>query len=246
MSECPDGKEEGGGQDGRAAKRQRFLILARKANEATGRLVEIFSCFGKAQVIADSPGGRAIWYPDEVVKGYGGLMSDSGPFPAIAAWSRAMFHLSQTLADDEMVWFVEDDVAGGAAWFEELVRETAATGADLATLEIRSRTADDWWLHWKYASGFSESPWRSFNPLCRVSARLVRKALELRERHGRFTFHEVLFATLAKNGGMACLDWNARPESPRLVETRRLTARLLSHRAPLLSVRPTHHPRPFS
>jgi len=216
MNETSGRKEEGGGQDTCAMGRQRFLILARGANEATGRLAEMLSAFGKAQVIADAPGGRAIWFPDEVVKGYGGLMSDSGAFPAITAWSRAMFHLSQTLEDDEMVWFVEDDVAGGATWFEELIRETAATGADLATLEIRPRTADDWWPHWRYASGFFDSPWRSFNPLCRVSARLLRKALDLRERHNRFTFHETLFASLAKNGGMPCLDWNARPDFKRL------------------------------
>jgi len=37
MSERPGGREEGGGQDARATGRQRFLILARKANDATGR-----------------------------------------------------------------------------------------------------------------------------------------------------------------------------------------------------------------
>ncbi len=51
---------------------QRFLILARKPNEASGRLAEILSPLGKAQVIADSAGGRVIWYPDEVVKGMAG------------------------------------------------------------------------------------------------------------------------------------------------------------------------------
>jgi predicted O-methyltransferase YrrM len=208
--------EECCGPDARATGTERFLILARRATGAAASLQRVLAPLGKAEVIVDSEAGGGIWYPDERVGGFGGLMSDSRPFPAITAWSRAMFHLSRTLADGETIWFVEDDVAGGGAWFGALVRETAATGADLATLEIHPRTAGDWWQHWRYADGFFENPWRSFNPLCRVSARLVRRALELRERHGRFTFHEVLFASLAKENGMACLDWNARPEFKRL------------------------------
>lgn len=56
----------------------------------------------------------------------------------------------------------------------------------------------------------------SFNPLCRLSARLLQKVLEFRKDNGRFIFHEVLFASLAMEGRMACLDWNKRPEFKRL------------------------------
>ncbi len=83
-------------------------------------------------------------------------------------------------------------------------------------MEIRPRTGNDWWPHWRYAHGFFQNPWRSFNPLCGVSAKLIRSALELRKCHGRFTFHEALFASLAKSGRMACLDWKAQPEFKRL------------------------------
>ncbi len=80
---------------------------------------------GKSEVILDTEGGGGIWYPDELVVGFDGMMSDSGPFPAITAWSRDMFHVSRTLSAGECIWFVEDDVAGGAAWFEELVAALA-------------------------------------------------------------------------------------------------------------------------
>jgi len=40
-----------------------------------------------------------------------------------------------------------------------------------------------------------------------LSERLIRKILEFREQHGRMTFHEVLFASIAAENGMSTLNW---------------------------------------
>lgn len=192
-------------------KRDRFLILGRQASPATRRLQGVLSPLGLAEVIVDSPGGDGIWYPDEEVAGYGGLMGFSSKFPAITAWSRALYHLSKTLQADEAVWFVEDDVAGNFAFFEALVSQTAAFGADLAAIDIRPREKDWRWHCWNLAEPWFERPVRAFQPLCRMSARLIRAALEFRQEHGQFTFHEVLFPSLAALHGMDFLDWHAEP-----------------------------------
>ncbi len=200
-------KDDGGGHDARGV-RERFLILGRGANPVTDRMAGILGRLGRTEVIADSPGGGAVWYPDEEMEGFGGLMSDSGNFPRITAWSRAMYHLEATLEDGEAVWFVEDDVAGDAEAFAELVGRTAAAGADFAAFDIRSKHSDRSWPHWRHADGFFKEPWRCFKPLSRKSAGLVRRALDFRREHGRFTFHEVLFPSLAARNGMKTLDWN--------------------------------------
>ena len=38
---------------------------------------------------------------------------------------------------------------------------------------------------------------RTFNPLCRLSNRLVQKILDFQEQHNTFVFHEILFPSLA-------------------------------------------------
>ena len=203
-----------------ALRKERFLILARRASNASRRLEKILAPLGRVEVILDSPGndtGDGVWYSDEAVEGYGGLMSQSSPFPTLTAWSRAMFHLEKTLQPDEAVWFVEDDVAGNPAFFEALVRETAAFGPDLAAIDIFSRDADPGWHLWNYAEPWFAQPWRAFKPLCRKSARLISQALDFRRKHNRFAFHEVMFPSLAREAGMHCLDWNLSPDFRRLL-----------------------------
>jgi hypothetical protein len=213
------------------AVRERFLILTREAGSVADHLRQVLSPLGKVEVIVDrAPGGAAshaedakeadpryVFYPDAEVQGYGGLMSQSSPFPTLTAWSRAMYHLSKTLEPDEAVWFVEDDVAGNPAFFEALVRETADAGADFSALDVWSRKSDPHWHLWSYAEPWFPEPWRAFKPLCRKSARLIRAALEFREQHGRFAFHEILFPTLANELGMRLLDWNRSPDFRRLL-----------------------------
>jgi hypothetical protein len=199
--------------------KDRFLILARQAGPASQRLLDTFTPLGKAEVITDSPQGGGTWYPDELLPGYHGLMGFSSNFPPITAWSRAMYHLSQTLEPDQAVWFIEDDVAGSPAFFQQLVAQTSASGADLAARDIYSKADDGEWDCWSLAEPWFQHPVRAFQPLCRVSSRLIAAALEFRQAHGEFAFQEILFATLAATHGMHCLDWSKHIEHARLFGT---------------------------
>jgi hypothetical protein len=96
---------------------------------------------GEVEIVIDEPrsdeGCRAVvWIPDEEAEGYEHLMSHPKNFPLITSWSRAFVHLSRTLQKGEAVWFVEDDVAGDAESFRQLVTMTAEVGADLSALEF--------------------------------------------------------------------------------------------------------------
>ncbi|WP_265593911.1 hypothetical protein [Haloferula sp. BvORR071] len=196
--------------------KERFLILGRKASQATRRLEKVFATLGKVETIVDQPGDEGIWYDDNQVKGYGGLTSHSSHSPPVTAWSRAMYHLAKNLRADEAVWFVEDEVAGSTEFFRALVRRTAASGADLASFDIRSRRNDASWPDWDHAEPWFPEPWRSFGSLSRKSARLVRAALEFREKNGHFACHEILFPSIAMNQGMRCFDWNVSMQRNRL------------------------------
>lgn len=206
----PDSRREG--------VNERFLILAREAGPATESLVRVLEPLGRVEVMVDrmdeaaTGDRRYIHIPDGEVAGYEGLMGRAADLPPITAWSRALVHLSRTLEYHEMVWLVEDDVAGDAESFAGLVELTLSRNADLSAMDVRTREEDPGWYFWHAADGRFDEPCRAFQPLCRVSPRLVREILRFREEHGRFVFHELLFASLARRGGMSLLDWNKDEE----------------------------------
>jgi hypothetical protein len=231
--------------DDEAKVKERFLILAREAGPQAESLRKRLERLGRVEVIVDSSVVKLgelrneeemkidrcispdstrtehcyIYLTDEESDGYGGLMSTSGPFPKITAWSRAFVHLARTLEDDEAVWFVEDDVAGNYESFAELVSKTACQNPDLAALELKTKQEDKHWPWWSYAEEHFEEPCRGFQPLCRLSGRLVQKVLDFRQSNGGFTFHEVLFPSLAHAAGMRCLEWTSSAAFKHLFHT---------------------------
>ncbi len=206
--------------------KERFLILAREASAQVQNLWKVFEPLGQVEVVVDRIGDlgesvgtgcpddglgqvvpATVWIPDEEADGYSGLMGRTADFPVVTAWTRALVHLGATLQDDEAVWFVEDDVAGDADSLIGLVEWTRRRNPDIAALDIRTRESDDEWFFWSRAEGFFTEPVRAFQPMCRLSSRLIREVLRFREEQGGFIFHEVLFASLAKRHGMSMLDW---------------------------------------
>jgi hypothetical protein len=59
------------------------------------------------EAVVDTAGGEGVWYADSEVAGYEGLMGQTNVFPPLTAWSRAFYHLSLTLGEEEAVWFIE-------------------------------------------------------------------------------------------------------------------------------------------
>src|SRR5690606_36105980 len=91
-------------------------------------------------------------------------------------------------------------------------------GADLSALEFNSKVNEPDWAHWSHAEGYFDDPCRSFNPICRLSPRLIAVILEFRRIHKRFLFQEVLFASLAAAHGLSVLDWRKDEKVSNLFE----------------------------
>lgn len=211
--------------------KERFLILARETGARADGLRKVLEPLGRVEMVVDRENvagnhvgtgcpddglgqivPATVWVPDKEAEGFGGLMGRTTDFPPVTAWSRALAHLEGTLQEDEAVWLVEDDVAGDAESFARLVELTRAEDPDLAARDIRTKDEDPEWYFWDRAEGFFERPARAFQPLCRLSARLLREALRFRETRGALVFHEILFASLARRDGMELLDWGNDPE----------------------------------
>lgn len=186
---------------------ERFLILTRAAGPASRALERVLAPLGRVETIPDAP-GAGNWYPDDLLAGYEGIMGGS-EFGALTAWSRAFYHLARQ-PGDEAVWFVEDDVAGPPEAFRELVSRTLRRNPDLATRWVWSQQqAPDW--HWWHLNPGFDPAWKSFNPICRLSPRLLAEVQAWRASAQRFCFHEILFASLACRHRLVCVDWSKSP-----------------------------------
>ncbi|MGV3525462.1 MAG: hypothetical protein ACO1RX_14625 [Candidatus Sericytochromatia bacterium] len=188
----------------------RFLILTRRAETAARNLEALLSPLGRCELIVDQPDAGGIWIPDHHLRGFEGLMGASH-FPVLTAWSRALYHAAQTLAEEELVWFVEEDVAGDAAAFRRLVHVTSGVNPDLAALQIYSQRRLPRWHWWTLNPGWFAHPWKSFNPLCALSPALIRQIVAVQAERQRLTFHELLFASVAMQGGLQVLAWDRQP-----------------------------------
>lgn len=197
-----------------------FLILCREPSVATTSLESIFSSFGQVEIVTDSHSTRNVWVPDESMAGFENLNRYTGSCKPVTAWSRAFRHLAtMDLEIYEGIWIVEDDVAGNAGRFSVLIERNRAVGADLSAVEIRSEKEDPDWPHWWHAEAHFTNPFRSFNPLCRLSPRLIRASLAFRQKHQQFIFQEVFFASLAIQKGFSGFDWRRDPELAPLFRT---------------------------
>lgn len=190
-----------------------FLIISKGGGDSSLRLRGILENYGCSIIISDSEDSDGLWFSDSDVQSYAGLMSNAVEFPVLTAWSRALFYLNGCEKEFDGVWFVEDDVAGKSEDFRRLVQVSQNLNADLSAIDIYSKELDPCWSHWHHAIGFFEAPWRSFNPLMRVSRQLIDRVLEFRNIHDKFVFHEVMFASLAAAENMVMLDWKACEET---------------------------------
>lgn len=187
-----------------------FLLLCREPGPRVVNLSQVLSDFGKVLVISDTECGEelGLHLKDVEMHGFELMNFFEGQRKAVTAWERGWKLLAERLGEiTGPVWFVEDDVAGGAEAWSELIEATERVDADFSACEIRSLEDDQGWKHWRKGAGFFQEPARSFNPLCRVSARLVLAVLEFRRQHGRFCFLEMIFASLVREHGLSYFDW---------------------------------------
>lgn len=212
---------------------EHFLILARRLSRSAEALRRNLTACGRVEIVLDEPLvgwdtseregdfidltlNDSIYIPDSEAGRFQGMMSDPGRFPRITAWSRAFAHIAATSNLADGFWFVEDDVAGDQASFRELVKLTTDERPDLAVPCIWSKDYDPEWPWWWQAEGYFTMPLAAFQPLCRVSARLIECVLDFQKAHGKLTFHEILFASLALENRMLCLDWSQSAQCRRL------------------------------
>lgn len=166
------------------------IILTRNGDSpSASRLKKIVSQYCNVNVVVD-PGKNIAGYQYMCSPG---LCTDE---KYTTAWDVAFIDIDTT----DYCWFIEDDVAFCEHSFKTLLEITSSQTEDLLALNITSRDDSSdwyWWKHYDDVTGIDDM-YVSFNPLCRLSSNLIQQILKYREKYGKFTFHEILFPSLAQ------------------------------------------------
>lgn len=165
-----------------------FKILTREESVETNNLRNILSNFGDVEVIPDIKGN---------LEGYTGMCGDirqKNWQNATTAWDLLFKGLA-----DEYTWVIEDDVAFNHGTIKNILNGFKDNESDLVSNRIYSKHEDPQWPWWNLKDSLKDIElWHSLNCFCRVSPSLIKKVEQYRDRHGGFTFHEMLLPSLAE------------------------------------------------
>lgn len=177
------------------------LILTREHNKYTEKLNNELDI--DSVVIADSD------YSDEEMMSIG-FHDMTRMVKRPSAWDKAFYHLAiyDIVFQYDYFYFIEDDVySKDIDTFNKLILFLdSKIDSDLITHEILSKDESKDWMWWGYAIKFLNENFinhhKSFNPICRLSNKLIEQIFYFRVDKNRFFFHEILFPSLCVDKGL--------------------------------------------
>ena len=149
---------------------------------------------------------------DDVIKNQGYYNLTRSPhIKKPSAWDKAFYRIKSDLLLNkyDYFFFIEDDVYSKD--YDLLIKfiiEAINFNEDLITKEIRPRSHHPTWRYWKeeYINKLTHQH-QSFNPLCRISKRLIETIIEYKENNGKFEFHEILFSSLCLENNLSYINY---------------------------------------
>lgn len=149
---------------------------------------------------------------DEIIKNLGFTGLTRSPYiKRPSAWDKA-FHFVQNnnlTASYKYFFFIEDDVySKNYTSLLKFIIDANIFTVDLITKQIRPKSHHPKWKHWQenYVNEL-KAPHQSFNPLCRLSSKLITKIIEYKNYHGTFEFHEILIASLCLENNFSYINY---------------------------------------
>lgn len=137
--------------------------------------------------------------------GYFYVNTDVMPDKLVITWDRCLFFLAQYPSLYDYAWIVEDDVAiRGHDTLARYMGQYMDSRADLITAppQINKDDPGEWplWAALRNA-GFAKL-WASYNPVTRMSRRMVAAIAQFAKEKKRLFFLEIFFVSLAMSKGL--------------------------------------------
>lgn len=136
----------------------------------------------------------------------------------ITSWEKSFYNIqiNNHINKYDYFYFIEDDVyTKDTNTILELIEYFNTFNSDFTSKAILPK--EDimewpWWNREKDHNHIFNHPHRSFNPLCKISNKLLSIILNFKNEYGKFYFHEILFASLCINYNLKYHDYNYYPD----------------------------------
>ena len=148
-----------------------------------------------------------IYFYENIVyeAGYFYINTDVMPDKLVITWDRCLFFLSQYPGICEYAWIIEDDVAiRGQDTLARFFENFVSSRADLlaAPPKVNENDPGEWPLWAALRNAGFPTLWASYNPVTRMSRKMVAAIAEFVKEKRRLFFLEIFFVSLAMSKGL--------------------------------------------
>lgn len=146
------------------------------------------------------------------------LYKNSKPL-RVTSWEKCFYHIdiNNLTSQYDYFYLIEDDVYSKEPdAILSLINYFNLFDANLISKGILPKHDSMEWNWWsrnedQYENVFKD-PHKSFNPICRLSSKLIEIILAFKQTYNRFYFHEILFASLCVDNNLSYHDYTYYPE----------------------------------
>lgn len=184
-------------------------ILSRNETKYTKELNDFFNANGIDSIlIQDNNDPPRSFLKD---KGYSNMTKICD---RPCSWEKSLYFIcSNALYEKyDYFYFIEDDVyTKNLNIFIDLINLWSNIDNDLIARSIKNMEEEPDWFWWKDTTKDRENfknTIKSFNPICRLSKKLIFKIYQYKEYYSSLVFHEILFASIVKDFDMTYLDYD--------------------------------------
>ena len=171
-------------------------------------------------IVTDNPSDH-IYYSDEelILQNFNNITLHTEKHPT--AWDKAFYHIYKNNLKYDYYYFIEDDVSCvNLQIFLKLFQTLVNYNNDLIATQIKSQIEDPFWDNWYIKNLFNRAYkgvddkilYRSFNPFCRISNKLINKIFEFYDEYHRLYFHEIMIPTLCVKNKLTYIDFKKNKE----------------------------------
>lgn len=182
-----------------------FLLCRKETNYIVGLRDTLVNSNKDVFIVRDDKN-----IPDSFFKNKG-YYNASGRFTNPTTWEKSLFLIftNKLYFEYDYFYFIEDDVyARDLNTFIRLIDLWNTNNSDLIAKEILSKNGSEEWAWWQsnQYENFNE-PWKSFNPICRLSSKLLYKVHQYQLYYNTLNFIEILFPSIVHKFNMSYTDY---------------------------------------
>lgn len=192
-------------------------FLCKKEYEYTKNVCTFLNTSGFDSVIITDDKNRYN-IPDE--SSYCGLTKVCENRPS--AWEYSIYNISSNNLYNkyDYFFFIEDDVFSKQNnTFINLISAWNKYNYDFIAKKIRAKYQEEYWVWWKNHNNWDTfyNPYKSFNTICRISNRLIKKIVQYQKKYQKFSFHEILFISLCIENNYSFIDYEDNQDLKRYI-----------------------------